>query len=64
MIKEKYLMPIWIDIKSDDPLKDLKDLNEFLEDALADFAEEQFEGKDGYIEISWSVNKHMGREAL
>lgn len=58
-MKATYLLPLWVDIKCDDPMGAIKAFNALLTDALEDVTAAVSGRRNAEVEVSWSVNQHI-----
>lgn len=59
MNNETYLLPVWVDIRTDDnPDEIIKGINEHLQEFFEMYCEAN-QHACNQIDIQWSINKHM-----
>lgn len=59
-MKATYLLPLWVDIKCDNPKGAIKGFNTLLAEALEDVTASVSGRHNAEIDVSWSVNQNIG----
>lgn len=58
-MKATYLLPLWVDIKCDDPMGALRDFNSLLGRSLEDVVFKVSKERSAEIEVGWSINQNI-----